>query len=75
MGVELLAAILTWSGIGMLLDRAWGTAPWFLAIGALIGNFAGLYLVYLRSARMNAAEERARVVSAAPSDGELVRAR
>lgn len=55
MGVELMAAILTWAGIGFLIDRALGTAPWFLAIGALVGNAAGLYLIWLRSARMNAA--------------------
>lgn len=42
MGVELLAAILTWAGIGWLVDRWLGTAPWFLAIGALVGNGAGL---------------------------------
>ncbi len=60
MGVELMAAILTWAGIGSLIDRALGSGPWFLAIGALVGNFAGLYLVWMRSARMNARDERER---------------
>jgi ATP synthase protein I len=58
MGVELLAATLTWAGVGWLVDRWLGTAPWFLAIGALIGNGAGLYLVWLRGSRMQAREER-----------------
>jgi ATP synthase protein I len=51
MSVELMAAILTWAGIGWLVDRWLGTMPWFLAAGALIGNAAGLYLIWLRSAR------------------------
>jgi len=58
MGVELLAATLTWAGVGWLVDRWLGTAPWFLAIGALVGNGAGLYLVWLRGSRMQAREER-----------------
>jgi ATP synthase protein I len=52
MGVELLAATLTWAAIGWGVDRWLGTAPWFLAVGALIGNAAGIYLVWLRSGRM-----------------------
>jgi ATP synthase protein I len=59
MGVELVAATLTWAGIGWLADRWLGTAPWFLAIGALVGNAAGLYLVWLRSGRMEAREAQA----------------
>jgi F0F1-type ATP synthase assembly protein I len=57
MGVELLTATLTWAGIGWLVDRWLGTAPWFLAIGALLGNAAGIYLVWLRGKRMDAVEE------------------
>jgi F0F1-type ATP synthase assembly protein I len=56
MGVELLSATLTWAGIGWLADRWLGTAPWFLAIGALLGNAAGIYLIWLRGARMDAAD-------------------
>jgi F0F1-type ATP synthase assembly protein I len=58
MGVELMAAILTWTGVGWLVDRWLGTAPWFLVAGGLIGNAAGLYLIWLRSGRMNDVEER-----------------
>ena len=58
MGVELIAATLTWAGIGWLVDRWLGTEPWFLVIGALVGNAAGLYLVWLRGLRMDAAEAR-----------------
>lgn len=52
MGLELLAATLTWAGIGHLLDRWLGTTPWLLVAGAILGNAAGIYLVWLRSNRM-----------------------
>lgn len=52
MSLELMAALATWAGIGWLLDRWLGTGPWFLAIGALLGNAAGIYLIYVRSSRM-----------------------
>lgn len=58
MGMELMAAILTWTGVGWLVDRWLGTAPWFLVAGGLLGNFAGLYLIWLRSERMNEAQAR-----------------
>lgn len=52
MAAELIAALVTWAGIGWLLDRWLGTGPWLLAIGALVGNAAGIYLIYVRSGRM-----------------------
>lgn len=59
MGVELVLAVVVWTGIGWLLDRWLGTAPVLMIVGALIGNFAGLYLIWLRSGRMEDAERRA----------------
>lgn len=56
MGTELIASILTWSAIGWFLDQWLGTRPWLLVSGALIGNAAGLYLVWLRSGRMEQQE-------------------
>lgn len=56
---DLLAAILVWAGIGWLADRALGTRPVLLVIGALIGYAAGIYLIWLRSKRMDAEEEAA----------------
>lgn len=47
----LISGILFWGGAGYLLDGAIGTSPWFTAIGALVGNFAGIYLLYLRMGR------------------------
>jgi F0F1-type ATP synthase assembly protein I len=55
-GAELVSAVLIWAGIGWLIDRWLGTPPWFLVIGALVGNVAGIYLIWLRAARMDAAE-------------------
>lgn len=61
MGVELLAATLTWAAIGWFVDRWLGTDPWFLAAGALIGNAAGIYLIWLRSGRMQERDVAARL--------------
>ncbi len=64
MGVELIAAVLFWGGAGYLLDGWLGSMPWFTALGALLGNAAGLYLIYLRSQRIDtAASERAATVA------------
>ncbi len=60
MGVELMAAILLWTGIGHLVDRWLGTDPWFLAVGAMGGFAAGLYLVMVRATRIGDAEAAAR---------------
>lgn len=48
MGMELMAAVLLWAGIGWLVDGWLRTAPWGLVVGALIGNAGGMYLVFLR---------------------------
>jgi ATP synthase protein I len=60
MGVELIAAILFWGGIGWLADRWLGTTPWLLGVGAMVGYAAGLYLIWVRSERMNRVEAAAR---------------
>lgn len=60
MGVELLAAVLLWSGLGYLADGWLGTTPWLFAVGALGGFAAGLYLVILRANRLEAADAAAR---------------
>lgn len=67
MGVELVSATLTWAAIGWLIDRWLGTEPWFLAIGAIVGNAAGLYLIWLRGRRLDALEGSS--PQERPSDG------
>lgn len=54
MSVELLTATLVWFGIGWLVDQALGTMPWFMFAGALLGNWVGLYLLWLRGQRGDA---------------------
>ncbi|MCC5946839.1 MAG: AtpZ/AtpI family protein [Nitriliruptoraceae bacterium] len=73
MAAELVAALVTWAGIGWLLDRWLGTGPWLLIVGTLIGNAAGIYLIYLRSGRMEGFDGtpstyRARTSTAAVTD-------
>ena len=66
MSVELISAILTWTAIGWLVDRWLGSGPWVMVAGALVGNFAGLYLIWLRSGRAQAEEERRRAAQPQP---------
>jgi F0F1-type ATP synthase assembly protein I len=60
MGAELVVGILLWSAIGYLVDRWLSTDPWFLFVGAFVGFGGGLYLIWLRSARMERQEQAAR---------------
>jgi F0F1-type ATP synthase assembly protein I len=71
MGVELISATLLWAGVGWFIDSRLGTAPWFLAIGALVGNFAGVYLIWIRSGRLDAADavRQARAARRSRPDG------
>jgi ATP synthase protein I len=45
-GVELVAALLVGCGIGYLLDRWLGTAPWLFLVFFLLGSAAGMLNVY-----------------------------
>jgi F0F1-type ATP synthase assembly protein I len=67
MVAELISAIVTWAGIGWLLDRWLDTTPWLLLIGIVIGGAAGFYLVLLRSNRMMASASK--TAGRSPGDG------
>ena len=54
MGLELIVAVLLWAGVGWLIDGWLNTGWWFTVLGAMVGNAAGVYLVWLRSQRMDA---------------------
>ena len=45
-GVELVSALIVGVGIGLLLDRWLGTAPWFLVLFFFLGAAAGVLNVY-----------------------------
>lgn len=45
-GVEMVAALAVGVGIGLLLDRWLGTAPWFLVLFFFLGAAAGILNVY-----------------------------
>ena len=45
----LFSGIAVWGAIGYGLDKWLGTDPVLFVIGALLGNFAGIYLIYLRA--------------------------
>ena len=50
LAVELVTATFTWGGIGYLVDRFWlDTYPVFMSIGFVVGFFAGMYLLWLKT--------------------------
>lgn len=58
MAVELVTATFTWGGIGFLVDRFWlETYPVFMSIGFVVGFFAGMYLLWLKTSRLPDASE------------------
>jgi F0F1-type ATP synthase assembly protein I len=57
--VEFLSALLVMGGLGWLLDRWLGTAPWLIVIGLVAGNALGIYLLWLHG-RSEDELERAR---------------
>ncbi|HVT41301.1 MAG TPA: AtpZ/AtpI family protein [Gemmatimonadaceae bacterium] len=46
MGLQFVIVILICLYAGMWLDRKFGTAPWLLIVGALVGAAAGFYALY-----------------------------
>ncbi len=50
-GVEIMAGILLWGGLGYLLDRWLGSDPWFFGFGVMLGFAGGLALVFVRTQR------------------------
>ena len=51
--VELVTATFTWGGIGFAVDRFWlHTYPVFMSIGFVVGFFAGMYLLWLKTSRL-----------------------
>jgi len=45
----IIAGIVVWGAIGFGLDRLFGTYPVLMVIGVLVGNFAAIYLIYVRA--------------------------
>ena len=51
MAGSLVSATFVWGGIGWLLDRWLGTSPVLMSIGFVVGFFAGMYLLWLKSSK------------------------
>jgi ATP synthase protein I len=41
--LALFASVASFCGLGWLADRYFGTAPWLLAVGLVLGSIAGFY--------------------------------
>lgn len=42
----IISGVVVWALIGWGADRLFGTRPIFFVVGAIVGNFGGIYLVY-----------------------------
>jgi ATP synthase protein I len=42
-GISLFASVVTFCGLGWILDRWLGTSPWFLVAGVVIGAAVGFF--------------------------------
>lgn len=47
--IDLVTATAVWGAIGWLIDRWLGTWPIVFAVGTVIGNLTGIYILYRRS--------------------------
>lgn len=45
LGVEFAVAELLGAGVGLYLDKKWGTTPWIFLVGVAAGFALGLYMV------------------------------
>ena len=46
--IDMIAAILVGTGLGLYLDSHFGSDPWLLILGFLLGSVSGLWTVYRR---------------------------
>ncbi|HYZ92038.1 MAG TPA: AtpZ/AtpI family protein [Actinomycetota bacterium] len=44
----IVGGIAIWGGVGYGIDRLVGTKPVLFVIGVLVGNFASIYLIYVK---------------------------
>ncbi len=51
-GLELVGVMGVLAGIGYYLDGRFGTAPWGVIVGALVGIVGGLYRMVREASRM-----------------------
>lgn len=45
----IIAGIAVWGAVGFGLDKLFGTDPVLFVIGVLVGNFAAIYLIYVKA--------------------------
>ena len=55
----IIAGIGVWGAAGYGLDWLFGTKPALFVIGVLVGNFAAIYLIYMRAVRQEEENKRA----------------
>lgn len=57
-GIQLVAAIGGGVWIGHFVDKKFGTTPWFLLLGILLGTMGGFYNLYVLLKREKGRNEK-----------------
>ena len=60
LGMELAAAVIGGTLLGLWIDRSYGSAPWAAVIGGLVGIVGGLYNFVRQANRAMKADEKER---------------
>ena len=58
LGLQMAAAMAAFGGLGYWLDGRWGTTPWLLVVGVVLGGIGGMISVIrasIRSSRRSSA--------------------
>lgn len=68
LGFQLAAAMAAFGAIGWWLDSKWGTTPWLLVAGVLLGAVGGMINIIRTSIRSSRAMKNAKSASAQGHD-------
>ena len=55
LGLEFASAVGLCTWAGYVLDKKWGSAPWLLVLGALVGFALGFYMIVRAAKNMSRA--------------------
>jgi len=61
LGIEFATAVMAGGALGFWLDKKWGTLPWLLLVGIMIGFSLGFYIVCRKTERAGKKKQSSKV--------------
>lgn len=58
LGLEFAVAVAMGVGVGFWLDKKWGSTPWAMVAGVMLGFALGMYIIVKESRRLAPSPER-----------------